>query len=278
MLKTLKFICDSQNLANYNTLRVKVKGLLGLNNKLYYFLNKYDEIGIIYGSNYDTITDRRNFMSKKCCGIIYSDSDENCEICGKKLIDTDENISDDNDDVNVEDILEETLNNVVLEEEELPSGIDEAEKKSANKESSNEKSNENTDSGEEDEEDTDEEDEENADKASGWHKAFGIISIVLAVAGLALIGLCVYFLIISPFYTQKGADGRQPVYPEIATMTDASITDMRGILPYAEPATATDAVIATTSDAATTTDAASVTADETADTTDNTVEDGYWEE
>lgn len=151
-------------------------------------------------------------MSKKCCGIIYSDEDEICKICGKPLTDT-------------------------PDEENAPEA--DTEDKAENK--AEDKIEDNPADAEVDKDESDEsgeDDEVNPDKASGGHIAMGIISILLAVAGLALIGFGVCRLILfRPYvYIDKGGDLN---FPEISTDTDAFATEMRDTLVYA--ATATDA-------------------------------------
>lgn len=171
-------------------------------------------------------------MSKECCGVIYSDEDEVCKICGKPLTyetkDEAETESNETDKTNVEKKTED-----VQDEKEsisIDTPVEEKENISA------------ADSEEDDDEENETEDE-NSDKASVGHIIFGIVSILLAVAGIALIGLGVYYLIISPSYANKGSGGSELVFSEISTETDASSTGIRGLLSYAEIATDSDAYI-----------------------------------
>lgn len=172
-------------------------------------------------------------MSKKCCGIIYSDEDEICRICGKALIETpDEDTESMDSDIDEGETADdkadvEAIIEAVIETSTEADTEDKAENNPADEPEDR------------DEVDESEEDEEvNPDKASGGHIAMGIISILLAVAGLALIGFGVYRLILfRPYvYLDKG---RVLTFPEISTDTDASATEMRDMLVYA--ATATDA-------------------------------------
>ncbi len=61
-------------------------------------------------------------------------------------------------------------------------------------------------------------------------KTVGIISIVLAVAGLALIGLCVYFLMLKPTYDKNGDNGNTVTYDNIASVTDSSYSEKKPLL------------------------------------------------
>ena len=103
-----------------------------------------------------------------------------------------------------------------------------------------------------------------ADRAGGGTKAFGIISLIVAVLGLAFITLCVIFLIVFPIYDKSGMEGKKLEYPEIATSADAA--QQRALL------TPTDIELDTFFDdvTATATDAGKAAEDttETADTTE----------
>lgn len=175
-------------------------------------------------------------MSKKCCGIIYSDDEAVCKICGESLenaeIVQEESVINDS-----EPIQEETeINNELKEKtkEEIKEDSKEKIKEEVKEEVKEEKKETSTFVFEDD-------DEEN--KASVGHKVFGVISILLVLTVFAMIGLCVYFLIISPFYAKDASD-TPSVYPEISTVTDASITGIRETVPYTEVSTSTDADIA----------------------------------
>ena len=52
-------------------------------------------------------------------------------------------------------------------------------------------------------------------------KALAVFSLVLAVAGLALIGVLVYFIILNPYYIKSGAADEQLIYPMLSSDTDA---------------------------------------------------------
>ena len=148
-------------------------------------------------------------MSKKCCEIIYSDNEEVCKICGESL-------------ENAETVEEESL---IEDNEQIKLETDKTEtKKIETKEESTFVF----------------EDDDYENMASTGHKVFGVISILLMLTVFAMIGLCVYFLIISPFY-KKGTSDTPPVYPEISTVTDASISGIREPVPYTEVSTTTDA-------------------------------------
>lgn len=73
----------------------------------------------------------------------------------------------------------------------------------------------------------DKEDEDKDGKAKAGLKIFGVISILLAVAGLALIGLCFYFLMFAPTY-DKSADYNGSVsYEQIASVTDPYYSEQK---------------------------------------------------
>ena len=170
-------------------------------------------------------------MSKKCCGIIYSDDEAVCKICGESLenaeIVQEESVINDSEPIQEETEINNELKEKTKEE------IKEDSKEKIKEEVKEEKKETSTFVFEDD-------DEEN--KASVGHKVFGVISILLVLTVFAMIGLCVYFLIISPFYAKDASD-TPSVYPEISTVTDASITGIRETVPYTEVSTSTDADI-----------------------------------
>ena len=53
-------------------------------------------------------------------------------------------------------------------------------------------------------------------------KALGIFSLIIAIAGIALIGVLAYFIILNPYYIKSGASDEPLIYPELATGSDAS--------------------------------------------------------
>lgn len=249
-------------------------------------------------------------MSKKCCGITYTDDETVCKICGKPLV---EDIQDEEykrmlEETNkvVEDVLrmqketedvssdetagatediEATDNTEVSGDEEVTDSteaIDDADVAEATNDTeisgdsetiddtetsgdseTNDDSeithNEDTDDLEED----DDKEKTSADKAGGGTKAFGIISLIVAVLGLAFVTLCVIFLIVFPIYDKSDMEGKNLEYPEIATSADA--TQQRALL------TPTDIELDTFFDdtTATATDAGQA-ADDTTETVDTT--------
>lgn len=126
-------------------------------------------------------------MSKKCCGKIYPDDAEICDICGLPI----EQTSDPEDE---EELLK------MLMEQEAP--------------------------GEDASDDVEDVLRERKDirvsdgKASKGLKAAGITFLSLAVIGLALVGTFIYFMAISPYYNKN--DKRFDLdYPELASDSDA---------------------------------------------------------
>ena len=215
-------------------------------------------------------------MSKKCCGMIYSDDEKVCKVCGKPLNaqaakDTDDQdmiqeAYEDDGEVDEADYSEEEDNN----EE---GSYDEAE-------SSEENGNEEDYSSEQTEEyeenigtidvDNEEDDEEKKDvnylkkhiereaildqifddngykkndiikeeKEKVPYKGAGIFTLILALLGLAFIGVLVYFIILNPYYVKDGEADKQLEYPELASTMDADELSTL-LVPYG--ATVTDA-------------------------------------
>lgn len=177
-------------------------------------------------------------MSKKCCGIIYSDEEQVCKICGKPLEETTHvnneefNIDDitamldkitkdiggdadtvatDTGEINPEttdatgtdkDITDEASEDDGWVTVEAPKSEKKAEKKTGKP-----KKNEN-------------------EKASKGLKVAGIMFLTLAVLGFVLIGLCVYFMVFNPYYDKNGE--HYPLnYPQISSASDAyEMSDM----------------------------------------------------
>ena len=252
---------------------------------LYYFLNNYSEIVIITWINVLKQV-RSLIMSKKCCGITYTDDETVCKICGRSLV---EDVQDEEykrmlEETNkvVEDVLrmQKEGGDVPPDEAAGVTEEDDIETKGNEDVTDNNETIEDTEiSGDsdvvDDEEITDNEaidDLEEADakekisvdRAGGGTKAFGIISLIVAVLGLAFITLCVIFLIVFPIYDKSGMEGKKLEYPEIATSADAA--QQRALL------TPTDIELDTFFDdvTATATDAGKASEDttETADTTE----------
>ncbi|MBR1815329.1 MAG: hypothetical protein IJ763_01370 [Lachnospiraceae bacterium] len=59
------------------------------------------------------------------------------------------------------------------------------------------------------------------DKEKTPFKALGIFSLIIALAGLALIGVLVYFVILNPYYIKSGASDKPLYYPELITGFDS---------------------------------------------------------
>ena len=76
------------------------------------------------------------------------------------------------------------------------------------------------------------------DKERTPFKALGIFSLIIAFAGLALIGVLAYFIIFNPYYIKSGASDEPLYYPELATDSDAQ-DKSELLMPY--QATETDA-------------------------------------
>lgn len=276
-------------------------------------------------------------MSKKCCGITYTDDETVCKICGKPLVEDiqdeeykrmleetnkvvedvlrmqkeAENASPDKADAPPESEFSVTVdeNNEAVEDIEATEITDDGKVAGNNEITDNAKiaddadnkettddvkaiyNNESVDASDtaeitdaaevndyteevDDEEITDNEDTDDleeddgkkkisADRAGGGTKAFGIISLIVAVLGLAFVTLCVIFLIVFPIYDKSDMEGKNLEYPEIATSADA--TQQRALL------TPTDIELDTFFDdtTATATDAGQA-ADDTTETADTT--------
>lgn len=72
-------------------------------------------------------------------------------------------------------------------------------------------------------------DPEKVDKEEGiekLQKATGIMAIILAVMGLVAVGICIYFMILSPTYIKEGESDKLLNYAEIATSTDIDMSVM----------------------------------------------------
>lgn len=70
------------------------------------------------------------------------------------------------------------------------------------------------------------------------YKGGGIFTLILAILGMALIGVMVYFIILNPYYIKSGEADKQLDYPELSSSTDSDELDEL-LKPYG--ATATDA-------------------------------------
>lgn len=172
-------------------------------------------------------------MSKKCCGMTYFDDELVCSICGRDLstiedegvsemdnVDTDEAETTETDSTDDIDIDPSFVINSAREEEmsKLTDIIYEEH----------------------------EEEEKKKGDAPTSLKVVGIISLLLAVAGLALMGVCVYFMMIAPNYdkTKEGFAPSDPIpYSQIATITDSDLEKSEALEVVS---TQTDADIVTT--------------------------------
>lgn len=73
---------------------------------------------------------------------------------------------------------------------------------------------------------------------TGGIRFLGTLAIIMALAGIALIAVSVYFLAIAPTYNKSSYLTRQLVFPDSATLTDADYTQMKE--GYYVPEIATD--------------------------------------
>ncbi|MCM1287154.1 MAG: hypothetical protein NC240_02500 [Clostridium sp.] len=173
-------------------------------------------------------------MSKKCCGIIYSDDEKICKICGKPLVD--ENAHENNEEFNIDDIT------AMLDKINKDIGGDDDDAKTDTGEISLEAAD--IDKGEavvdevpEDdgwvtvdaprsEKKTDKPKKNENGKASKGLKAAGILFLTLAILGLVLVGLCVYFMVFRPYYDKNG-EQYSLNYQQISSASDAyEMSDM----------------------------------------------------
>ncbi|MBQ9609559.1 MAG: hypothetical protein IJV15_08975 [Lachnospiraceae bacterium] len=76
------------------------------------------------------------------------------------------------------------------------------------------------------------------DKERTPFKALGIFSLLIAFAGLALIGVLSYFIIFNPYYIKSGASNEALIYPELQENYDSQDKSIL-LTPY--QATETDA-------------------------------------
>ncbi len=161
-------------------------------------------------------------MSKECCGIIHSEEETICSVCGKPFVQED---SLDNNNENSDSYIEEDnieYDNTELEEQD---NLIEEQDYHDNEEEQDEKSYRSYN-----------------DKATPGLKTMGIISLVMAVLGLAMVGLFTYFLVISPNYDKSGEISGEVNYPAIASYNDGELqTTMEPLISTMSDATATDA-------------------------------------
>lgn len=175
-------------------------------------------------------------MSKKCCGMTYFDDETVCSICGKELIDFED------DPAASKKELESDMSEKADELSEEPEDIDPSFVIDSAREAEMAKL---TDIIYEERED--EKIEKKGDAPTSL-KVVGVISLLLAIVGLALVGVCVYFMVIAPSYdkTKEGFVPSDPVpYIEIATITDSDLEKSEALEAVS---TQTDADEATTED------------------------------
>lgn len=213
-------------------------------------------------------------MSKKCCGMIYSDDEKVCKICKKPLVDDNTGDSGDIETVQFGD-KEMTETEAAKESEDDYEESGEAEEAKEEYEESDEAEEEydNADVTGETEEaydsgDADEDENKNVNYLkkhiereaildqifddNGYkkndiikeerekvpYKGAGIFTLILAILGLVFIGLLVYFIVLNPYYIKNGEADKQLDYPELASTSDAGELSTL-LVPYG--ATVTDA-------------------------------------
>ncbi|MCM1170877.1 MAG: hypothetical protein NC393_02000 [Clostridium sp.] len=174
-------------------------------------------------------------MSKKCCGIIYSDDEKVCKICGKPLVD--ENAHENNEEFNIDDItamLDKINKDIGGDVDDAKADTDEISLEAVD---SLDKGEAVVDEAPEDdgwvtvdaprsEKKTDKPKKNENEKASKGLKAAGILFLTLAILGFALVGLCVYFMVFHPYYDKNG-EHYALKYPQISSASDAyEMSDM----------------------------------------------------
>lgn len=179
-------------------------------------------------------------MSKKCCGFIYSDEEQICRICGSELIDEEQQV-----------VSLDTVENVGESDQSIPEIF------------ANDKIQEDVNSISDIQQDVEEQknmmdildevvaEEEAAaeakikpgeEKATASIKVVGIISMILAVLGIAMAGICVYFMMIKPAYDKSDVAGTTLIFPEISTNSDIEISAPRDYISTVPLATSTDLI------------------------------------
>ena len=177
-------------------------------------------------------------MSKKCCGIIYSDEEQVCKICGKPL---EETAHENNEEFNIDDItamLDKITKDIGGGADAVATDTGEISTETAD---IADKGKDITDEASDDdgwvtvdapkaekkaEKKADKPKKNENEKASKGLKAAGIMFLTLAVLGFVLIGLCVYFMVFNPYYDKNGE--HYPLnYPHISSASDAyEMSDM----------------------------------------------------
>lgn len=177
-------------------------------------------------------------MSKKCCGIIYSDEEQVCKICGKPL---EEITHENNEEFNIDDItamLDKITKDIGGGADAVATDTSEINTETADTAG---KGKDIADETSEDdgwvtveapkaekkaEKKTDKPKKNENEKASKGLKVAGIMFLTLAILGFVLIGLCVYFMVFNPYYDKNGE--HYPLnYPQISSASDAyEMSDM----------------------------------------------------
>lgn len=190
-------------------------------------------------------------MSKKCCGMIYSDDEKVCKVCGKALDDA-ETVTDKADESKADESKADETDNT---EEEAYDTEDSTEDSTEDDTEDSTEDRHLTSDGKVDylkkhierEAILDQIFEDNGykkndvikeEKEKVPFKGAAIFTLILAVLGLALIGALVYFIVLNPYYIKSGEADKKLDYPQLASTSDAE--ELATLLePYG--ATATDA-------------------------------------
>lgn len=174
-------------------------------------------------------------MSKKCCGIIYSDDEQVCKICGKPLVE--ENAHENNEEFNIDDItamLDKINRDIGRDSDAVETDVGEtgmeaadvADKDEAVADEASEDDGWVTVEAPKSEKKADKPKKNENEKASKGLKAAGIFFLTMAVLGFALVGMCVYFMVVNPYY-DKNSKHYPLDYPQISSASDAyEMSDM----------------------------------------------------
>lgn len=174
-------------------------------------------------------------MSKKCCGIIYSDDEKVCKICGKPLVEG--AAHENNEEFNIDDItamLDKITKDIggdadTVEPDAGETGTEAACIAGEGKDITDEAPEDDgwvTVEAPKPEKKADKPKKNENEKASKGLKMAGILFLTLAVLGFVLVGLCVYFMVFNPYYDKNGE--HYPLnYPQISSASDAyEMSDM----------------------------------------------------
>ena len=194
-------------------------------------------------------------MSKKCCGMIYSDDEKICKVCGKPLLDEafdGADVEETEAEESQADDVEEAFDDKKASDEEESSGEEASDETEAPEKGDSYDGEELSD----EEDDYEPEDRhrtsdgkvdylkkhiereaildqiyddngykknkealEEKDKVP--FKGAGIFTLIIAILGLALIGALVYFIVLNPYYIKSGEADKKLDYPQLASDTDA---------------------------------------------------------